>query len=493
MEHFILFAADTEFNRYLLLLIPAFVLPFLVLATGFSVYPLRRMVLLMLLPGALSLLALPLEVFALPVLLIDGILLTVCFIDFLTVPFFSGHFHAKRTSERIASLSHEHEVSLRIENRSQKSIFVTIRDDVDPVLVPEPAEFEQREIPGGAAETLEYTLRPKSRGAFYPKFAYLSCRSALGLWRRLITVPCESEWNVYPDLRQIAHYELLARTERLYQLGVKKVRKIGQDNEFERLREYQSDDNFKQINWRATARRNKLMVKDFQAQRNQRIIFMIDCGRMMSNTSKGLTLLDHAFNSMLMLANVAIRQGDSVGLLCFSDHPLYFIPPKSGSRQMNRLLHVCYDIFPRQVESRYDEAFYYLSTQCHKRSLVIFITNVNDEVNATVVQQHLTNLVGKHLPLGVLLRDRKMFEAVGRYEAMVEDNEETGNENSDTPIFVQDKRFWQAAAAAQILNWRRDVIDELSLRGTLTLDSFPEDLTAPLINKYLEVKARQLL
>jgi uncharacterized protein (DUF58 family) len=203
-------------------------------------------------------------------------------------------------------------------------------------------------------------------------------------------------------------------------------------------------------------------------------MFLIDCGRMMTNEAAGLSLLDHALNSMLMLSFVALNRGDSVGLVCFSDEIHTFVPPRSGKQQMNRLLHASFDRFPRLVESRYDEAFLYLGSHCRKRSLVVLVTNVIDEVNSHQVQQYLGSLAGRHLPVGVLLRDRRIFEA------------------ADVPQ-PQGRELYRAAAAAEILCWRHQVLTDLHSKGVLSLDVFPEDLTAPLINRYLEIKARHLL
>jgi uncharacterized protein (DUF58 family) len=215
-------------------------------------------------------------------------------------------------------------------------------------------------------------------------------------------------------------------------------------------------------------------VKDFQTNQSQRLIFLIDCGRMMTNESAGLSLLDHALNAMLMLSFVALRQGDAVGLICFSDQVHHYVPPRGGMAQMNRLLHSVFDRFSNLVESRYDDAFLYLDSHCKKRSLVILITNLIDEVNALQVQQYLGVLAGRHLPLGVLLRDHRLFDAV------------------DAPI-TTDTALYRAAAAADILTWRHQVLSNLQHRGVLALDVFPEQMTAPLVNNYLEIKARHLL
>ena len=204
------------------------------------------------------------------------------------------------------------------------------------------------------------------------------------------------------------------------------------------------------------------------------MLFLVDCGRMMTGTSAGISLLDHAFNAALMLSYVALRKGDSVGLLCFADDVQAYVPPRGGMNQMNRLLHASFDRFPQLVESRYDQAFVYLNSHCRKRSLVIFVTNVIDDVNAGQVAKYLTNLAGKHLPLGIWLRDRRLFELV-------------------EPAQPQGIELFRAAAAAEILTWRQQIIADLSAKGVLSVDVFPEDLTAPLVNRYLDIKARHLL
>jgi uncharacterized protein (DUF58 family) len=257
-------------------------------------------------------------------------------------------------------------------------------------------------------------------------------------------------------------------------VGVRRVRRVGQDNEFERLRDYTLGDNYRHIDWRSTARRQKLTVKDFQQNQSQRLIFLIDCGRMMTNEAQGFSLLDHALNSMLMLSYVALSRGDAVGLVCFSDEIHSFVPPRGGLNQMNRLLHASFDRFPRLVESRYDRAFLYLASNCRKRSLVTLVTNIVDEVNSNHVEQYLGNQVGRHLQLGVLLRDRRVFEFADRPE----------------PVRSTLNR---SAAAAEILTWRHQVLTDLHARGVLVLDVFPDEMTAPLINQYLEIKARHLL
>ncbi|MEM9186514.1 MAG: DUF58 domain-containing protein, partial [Planctomycetota bacterium] len=292
---------------------------------------------------------------------------------------------------------------------------------------------------------------------------------------------------------------VLARTNRLSLMGLRRTRRIGQDNEFERLRDYTLDDNYKHIDWRSTARRNKLTVKDFQANQSQRIVFLVDCGRMMTGEAAGVSLLDHALNAMLMMAYVALQRSDQVGLMCFSDRIHTFAPPKGGREQMNRLLHASYNRFPSMVESRYDEAFLHLASHVRKRALVVLITNVVDEVNSAQVRRHLATITGRHLPLAVLLRDHALFDAVDAvehdFDAAVATAPPAGPALTapEPRRAIGDERLFRAAAAAEILNWRRHVLADLETSGVMLVDAFPENLTAPLVNRYLEAKARHLL
>ena len=161
-------------------------------------------------------------------------------------------------------------------------------------------------------------------------------------------------------------------------------------------------------------------------------------------------------------------------MIAFADRVLAFVPPRGGMKQMNQLLHASFNRFPELIESRYDDAFLYLNTHCKKRSLVVLVTNVIDEVNSHQIESYLRNLVGRHLPLGVILRDHRLFDAADREPA-------------------SDEQLFEAAAASEILTWRHQVLRDLEHRGVLTLDVFPEDMTAPLVNSYLDIKARHLL
>ena len=464
-------------------------LPLLQLARRWGLFPSRRLLYLAAIPAVGSILLIkdptggamiagwPYKQWMLVGVLVgDGLLLTIAMVDMLAV-IGAQHFSCARSLLHVASQGKRHEVEIELTNSSRRGCSISVRDDLPQSFMARPDRFDTR-IQGKSKTLFTYEFFCNRRGKSVLECVHLLVHSPLQLWRGFYQVPVESTVNVYPDMKQIAEYDLLARTNRLSLLGMRRSRKIGQDNEFERLRDYTQDDNYKHIDWHATARRRKLTVKDFQANQSQRIIFMVDCGRMMTGTDGDISLLDHSLNAMLMLSYVALRQGDSVGLLSFSDRIHNFTPARSGVAHINRLLHASFDQQAKYVESRYDDAFLYLRTHCLKRSLVVLVTNVIDEINSHQIGQYMGSLTGRHLPLAVLLRDRELYTAMEEYES-------TSNPDRTT--------LFQAAAAADVLTWRHQVIRDLRHRGVMALDLFPEQLTSELVNQYLEIKARHLL
>lgn len=465
--------ALSELSLHLALISLLATVPLLLLARK-RIFPHTTLVLLLLVPSAVSLLLLLVPESLVMVLAIDAAIVGLAIIDLLSLPRRS-ELSASRKMERVASLDKPHNVELTVvqSRKDQRRVQLSVRDDI-------PQEFEATppeatlQLTGRCRARVQYKFTAHQRGAFSMHAVHLRATSRWKIWKRQYACPIESVVHVYPNMVQLSEYAVLARTNRLSLMGVRQSRKIGQDHDFERLRDYTMDDNYKHIDWRATARRSRLTVREYQTSQSQRIIFLLDCGRMMNNTASGLSLLDHALNATLMLSYVALRQGDSVGLVCFSDRIHNSVPARGGMSQMNRLLHASFDRFPELVESRYDLAFLHLATHFRKRALVVLVTNLIDEVNSLQVKRYLRAQVGRHLPLGVLLRDHQLFDA------------------AEIPQPVGHDLF-RAAAAAEILNWRREVLTDLEHQGVLTLDVYPEDVTAPLVNRYLDIKARHLL
>lgn len=429
--------------------------------------------------------------------IVDGLIFLVTSIDFVLLWWGTGGSAARgievtREIGRTGSLRVPLESTLRLRNRTSMRLLGRFCDDLPEYFTAVPPQHDLDLAPG-METTARSQLTAHRRGAFELQRCDLSIDSPLRLWRRQVTLAVTDRVNIYPDMKQLSDYAMLARTNRLSLIGVRRTRRVGQDSDFERLRDYTRDDNYRHIDWRSTARRNKLTVRQFQSDQSQRLVFMLDCGRMMTNQHDGYSLLDHALNASLMMAYVALQRGDSVGMICFSNQVHAYIPPRGGASQMNRLLQAGFDQFPRMVESRYDQAFLHLSSRCKRRSLVTLITNVVDEVNSEVVVDYLSNLTGTHLPLGVLLRDREMFAAADAPHNAALAATAPGADIPHDMGTIDEFTMFRAAAAADILLWREEVLTNLRHRGVLVVDAFPDELTAPLVNQYLEVKAKHLL
>ncbi|MEM6363756.1 MAG: DUF58 domain-containing protein [Planctomycetota bacterium] len=471
-------------------------LPLLVACLLARTYPTRRWVGCLIAMVVCSVIVVFVPVILPLLFLFDGLLFAITAIDFGLVWWTTGGRHGAgiaitRQLPQTCSIGVPIKRELTLENRTALRLRGEVMDDIPDAFESQPMTHGI-DLQQGMQTTVTAEVTPQRRGKFELHAVYCKLLSPLSLWQRHLRLPVNASLNVYPDMKQMSDYAMLARTNRLSLIGVRRTRRIGQDSDFERLRDYSRDDNYRHIDWRCTARRNKLTVRQFQSDQSQRLMLMLDCGRMMTNERAGYSLLDHALNASLMMAYVALHQGDAVGMLCFSDRIHAYIPPRGGASQMNRLLQASFNQFPRMVESRYDQAFLYLTQHCQRRSMVTLTTNIIDEVNAEVVSDHLRNLTGTHLPLAILIRDREMFDAADQPApalTAVMPNEQSENHLSEPSDF----QWYRAAAAADLLVWRHEVLNQLRHRGVLIVDAFPEELTAPMINQYLEVKAKHLL
>jgi uncharacterized protein (DUF58 family) len=437
------------------------------------IWPGRRLAFALFVPALLSLGLFATEALWPGVVVLDAAIGLIALGDLVSL-LGTSRLRAERRCGAVASLGESQEVELTVENLGRRRLRMRVRDDVPATFAAEPAEFVVS-VPAASLAALVYKIVPHRRGTHVFRRIDALVSSRFGYWQRTVWLPCTTEVRVYPDIRQIARYTVLARRDKLSTLGVRRSRKLGTDNEFERLRDYAEGDEPRHMDWRASARRRKLTVRAHQVNQSQRLIFLIDCGRMMAgDTGDGLSPLDHALNAMLMLAHVALIRGDQVGVLAFSDTIKAYVPPGGGPKRINRIVHSVHNLFPELVEPRYDRAFVELEKRCRKRSLVVLVTNLFDDVNAQIVADHLGNVVGRHLPMGVFLRDQDIFH-------LADSAPESG------------PGLYAGAAAAALLTWRERALAGLRLRGVLTLDVFPGELTAPLINQYLQIKARHLL
>jgi len=437
------------------------------------VIPSRLFVLLMLVPLALAIAAIADRTLLWPMLGADGFIALVAAMDALLAR--RPLVEVRRSSREVFSIGRSNLVTLELRSKARRKLHVRVTDDLfEHASAPElPLALDLRP---GAREQAVYRVVPHRRGTYALGDHTIRYGSPLGLWIRQITQRASQPVRIFPDVQAVRDYELLARQSR--DAAARATRRRGGASEFEALREYQRDDEYRKIDWKATARRHKLIARTYQLERDQSVVFMLDAGRLMTAESDALSLFDHALNATLMLTYVASRGGDQVGLMTFADRVLTYLPPGPGKSASQRLIRSLFAVHPDLVETDYEGAFTSLGPRLRKRSLVVLFTQILDHNAAQQLLRLTRGLLPRHLPLVVLLRDPSI-------EALVQ------IENDQ--FAPGDHRPYITAAAAEVLSWREKLIRDLKRAGALVLDVLPRELSPSLVNRYLEVKARQML
>ena len=268
--------------------------------------------------------------------------------------------------------------------------------------------------------------------------------------------------------------ELLARHNRVAEVGVRLSQLRGRGTEFDRLREYRREDEYRSIDWKATARTRQLVSREYVVERNQNILFLLDCGRSMCNEFGGITHFDRALNAAILLSYVALRQGDTVTMLACSHRVERYVPTLRGATSMKSLVRQTFDLEPSQQATDYGLMAEQLRHRHRKRSLVVLLTHAIDEVHLESIGQTLRQLKYPHLVLGAFLKNVPLHERM-------------------TAIPRTDFEAFQVAAAADLIGAQSRRIAEFEQHGLLVIDALPDQLSSQLISRYLDIKARHLL
>lgn len=368
------------------------------------------------------------------------------------------------------SLGADNPVRITVRSRSDHGAVLQIKDD-PPSDFHTPQRLQRLSLKPWEQADILYHTRPTGRGRYAFGNLHARGRSLLGLsyWQR--SFPAAHEVAVYPNLLEVSRYQYLARTDRLRQGGFRVMHRLGEGTEFESLREYTPDDEFRSIDWKATARRGRPTARQFEIERSQTIIIMIDAGRMMTAQIGEMSRLDYAINAALMLAYVASEKDDAVGLLSFADEVKGFVPPGKGRQQVGRITEALYDLQPALVEPDYAAAFGVLHGRARKRALVVCFTDLVDVDASRRLLAHLVALAPHHLPMLITLSDPVLQKAARQAP------EDTAG-------------VYQRAVAGQVLEDREKALGVLRQRGVMVLDAAPEKLTVSAVNEYLRLKAR---
>jgi uncharacterized protein (DUF58 family) len=326
-------------------------------------------------------------------------------------------------------------------------------------------------LPGQISKS-EYWLRPLVRGSLKVVQTHVEFQSPFKFWTIRYWVGEMSEAKVYPDFVAIANYAILATENHTSQMGIKKKPRRGEGMEFHQLREYRQGDSLRQVDWKATSRRQKLIAREYQDERDQQIVLMIDSGRRMRAKDDDLSHFDHALNAMLLVSYIALKQGDNVSLLSFGSG-MRWIPPQKGIERVKVLLNGIYDLHASQSTADYIKAAEKLSVLQTKRSLIVLVTNSRDEDNSELMIA--VNLLKKrHLVMVANIREKILDEII------------------EEPVNTFDEALTYAGAKRFILE-RHESHNRLVSSGVYAIDCTANQLAVSVANAYWEIKGAGVL
>lgn len=398
--------------------------------------------------------------------LVAGILILVDALRLLR----ASAFRVQRVHERVLSLGARNRIELVLEHDLPTARYARLRDEPPPDAEWDAREFAIRLTPDTPA-TVAYHLTPRYRGAARFEDIFLRVEGPLRLVAQTYRLPACESVPVYPNLLQMREYDLLRHRGLLRQMGFRQYRLRGLGTEFESLREYTPDDEFRRIDWNATARCGKPIVRDYQAERSQNLMLLLDAGRNMLAEVEGMRKFDTVLNTALMLAYVATQMDDKVGAMVFADEIDQFVPPQRGRAQVAHLTQRLHAVQPRLVEPDYLYAVTYLARRWRKRSLMVFFTDLIDPDSSRLLLHAIGALRKQHLCVVVTVADPRLRA--------------WSHELPESP-----ETLYRRAIAAQVLTDRLSAIRTLERMGVYAIDSAPETLVADLVNYYLQIKAR---
>lgn len=368
----------------------------------------------------------------------------------------------------------ENPVSIEIENNYGFKIHATIIDEL-PVQFQERNWFREIFLSPGTKSFINYSLNPLQRGEYNFGAINVYVQSPLKLVRRRYIIEQEKTVKVYPSYIQMRRYQLMAATHRLHESGSQRIRKLGQSMEFEQIKEYVRGDDYRNINWKATARRGgDLMVNNFTDERSQQIYCVINKGRTMKMPFEGMTLLDYAINAALVISNTALMKQDKAGLISFAENIDTFLPADKKPIQMNLLLEQLYKQQTAFLEPDLEKLFSVIRNRITQRGLIIFFTNYESFESLERELPSLKRIAHYHLLMVVFFENTELKQLVEKKANTIED------------IYIK-------TIAEKYMFEKKLIAKELQKYGILSVLSTPEKLTINALNKYLEVKNRQSL
>lgn len=382
-------------------------------------------------------------------------------------------FSAERNTADRFSNGDQNLIQLQLRNHYSFRVKATIIDEL-------PAQFQQTKsvysltLKGGEEQEQAYSLKPMQRGeyAFGAINAFIT--SPLRLVERRYSIEAEQTIPTYPSFQQLKRYQLMALSSRLNETGTRRLRKLGSSTEFEQIKEYVTGDDYKKVNWKATARKGDIMVNTFTDEKSQHIYCLIDKGRNMKMPFEGMTLLDYAINASLVLTNIALLKHDKAGLLTFASKPESFLPADRKGMQMELILENLYRQETHFSETDFEALYAHVHGKIKNRSLLILFTNFESIHGFQRQLPYLRRIAKSHLLLIVFFENTELKTLREKPAANLED------------IYIK-------TIADKFAFEKKLIVKELQQHGILSVLTTPQQLTVNTINKYIELKARQAI
>lgn len=382
-------------------------------------------------------------------------------------------FKANRIVPQKLSNGDDNEIQIKIKNLYPITLNFTIIDEL-------PFQFQKRDfnikgiILPAEEKTYNYLLRPVKRGEYSFGNIHVFISTRIGIIQRRETFNAEQTVPVYPSFLQMRRYELLAISDKLSDAGIKKIRRISNNKEFEQIKEYVTGDDYRTVNWKATARKSKLMVNQYSDEKAQHVYSIIDMGRSMKMPFEGMSLLDYAINSALVLSNIAILKGDKAGLITYSEKINSLLPAQGKASQMQNIMEVLYKQKTNFKESNLEVIYSTVKRKIRQRSLLMIYTNFEGLVSLKRQINYFKGLSKNHLVTVIFFENSELKKITNESPQNTED------------IYIK-------TIAEKVYYDKKLIKKELKQHGIYSILTKPEDLTVETINKYLQFKARGLL
>ena len=391
-------------------------------------------------------------------------------IDALLIYSKKDGFECSRSTAGRFSIGDDNKVVLSMENKYPFPVRASILDEL-PVQFQERNWMRKARLAGNEKKELEYSLKPLSRGQYVFDNINVFVHAPLQLVKRRYSFFAEEIVKVYPSYIQMRRYQLLAVSNRLQEVGVKRVRRLGHSMEFEQIKEYVRGDDYRTINWKATARKDALMVNNYTDERSQQIYCLINKGRVMKMPFAGLTLLDYAINASLVLSNVALVRQDKAGLITFAENLDTFVLADKKPTQMNIVLETLYKQQTRFLEPDFEKLFSVIRNRITNRSLLVMFTNFESLESLQREMPALKKIAHYHLLLVVFFENTELKSLIETKVSSMEN------------IYIK-------TIAEKFVFEKRLMVKELHKNGIPSILTSPENLTVNTVNKYLELKTR---